>query len=340
MSETIRFIIVGENIHCTRIFKKEGANIKALADGRYGITYTDKGQERHLPIPSRFLESADWEKGRVKHAAVAVWQGLHGDSAGSQAGAAYLAYMARSQEAAGASYLDLNVDEFSTDPQERVHAMAWTVETIQAVSTAALSIDSSNTEVLKAGLEACEKSKGQPLVNSVSLERAAAIPIAREYGAAVIAGATGEEAMPATREEKVANLDRLMLKLRQAGFQEREIFLDPLVFPVSVNPANGLMTLEAIAELRRKLGPAIHFAPGISNISYGMPNRKLLNQVFARLCMEAGADGGIVDPAQINADILSKLDTGGQAYALARAFLIGEDQFGMAFISAVRAGKI
>jgi cobalamin-dependent methionine synthase I len=112
------------------------------------------------------------------------------------------------------------------------------------------------------------------------------------------------------------------------------------VFPVSVDPGNGRMILESIEELRKKYGPAAHFAPGLSNISYGMPNRKLINQVFTRLCMQRGLDGGIVDPLQINDAALAKMEEGSEPFRLTRAFLLGEDQFGMNYISAVRAGRL
>ena len=119
-----------------------------------------------------------------------------------------------------------------------------------------------------------------------------------------------------------------------------DIHLDPLVFPVSVDPNNGLLILETVAELRGRYGNEIHFAPGLSNISYGMPNRKLINQVFTHLCTKRGLDGGIVDPLQINGGLLEALDTSSEAYALTRAFLMGEDQFGMGYIKAVREGRI
>jgi len=71
-----------------------------------------------------------------------------------------------------------------------------------------------------------------------------------------------------------------------------------------------------------------------------MPNRKLINQVFTKLGVQRGLDGGIVDPLQINDSALGKLDEGSEPFQLTRAFLLGEDQFGMSYISAVRAGRI
>jgi len=334
------FIAVGENIHCTRIYKVGGAFVKSLNENNHVIAYKEDGQERHLPVAKRFVESSDWKNGKVKHAAVAMWQGLHGSEAEQKAGVEYLHYMVRNQEAHGACYLDLNVDEFSTDIGERQELIRWAAGIIQQVSTVPLSIDSSNVEILQAGLEACDPVKGSPMVNSVSLERKEAVQVARSAGAVVIAAASGEASMPTNKEERVANLKTLIALLEQGGFTFPRIHLDPLVFPVSVDPKNGLMILETVEELRREYGREIHFAPGLSNISYGMPNRKLINQVFTSLCVKRGLDGGIVDPIQINQGALDSLDPGEECFQLAEAFLTGQDQYGMNYISAVRNGRL
>ncbi len=92
--------------------------------------------------------------------------------------------------------------------------------------------------------------------------------------------------------------------------------------------------------MRKEYGSEVHFAPGLSNISFGMPNRKLLNQVFAWLCREAGMDGAIANPLHINGSILDGLDVKGEQFALARAFLVAEDQYGMEYIGASREGKV
>jgi hypothetical protein len=335
-----KFIAVGENIHCTRIYKVGGEFVKETPDQGWAIVYKDGGREKRLPVPQAFRESGDWKAGKVKHAAVGIWQGLYGDSQGQQAGADYLSYLVRAQEAHGAHFLDLNVDEFSTEAEERRKVVLWAAKALQQVSTVPLSIDSSNVEILEHGLAACDRSKGRPLVNSVSLERKETVRAAAAAGAVVIAAAGGEIAMPATREERVANLERLLALLSKEGVSAGSIYLDPLVFPVSVDPGNGRLILECVEALRGIYGAAIHFAPGLSNISYGMPNRKLINQVFTKLCVQRGLDGGIVDPLQINDSVLAGLDEDAEPFRLARAFLLGEDQFGMNYITAVRAGRI
>jgi 5-methyltetrahydrofolate--homocysteine methyltransferase len=335
-----KFIAVGENIHCTRIYKVGGEFVEPEGAQGPAIVYKEGGRKKRLPMPLPFLDSADWAAGKVKHAAVGVWQGLYGDPGGKKAGVGYLSYLARNQEAHGAHFLDLNVDEFSTEIEERKKAMRWAAKALQEVSTVPLSIDSSNVEILRAGLDACNPAKGKPMVNSVSLERKESIRVAASAGAVVIAAAGGEASMPASKEERLANIERLLELLDKEGLRDGDVYLDPLVFPVSVDPNNGRVILETIGELRRRYGTATHLCPGLSNISYGMPNRKLINQVFARLCLQQGLDGGIVDPLQINDAVLAGLDESSESFRLIRAFLLGEDLYGMGYIAAVRAGRI
>ncbi|MEI6875025.1 MAG: dihydropteroate synthase [Spirochaetota bacterium] len=170
----------------------------------------------------------------------------------------------------------------------------------------------------------------------MSLERATLIPIAAKAGACVIAGATGVERMPETVEERVANVRILMKRLLGEGFKAGDVFLDPLVMPVSVDTGHPGRFMEAIRLLRSEHGRDIHFAPGLSNVSFGLPKRPTINQVFAKLCLEAGCDGGIVDPLQINDRILGSLDFAAPLNALARDLLLGKDEYGMAWIGASR----
>jgi 5-methyltetrahydrofolate--homocysteine methyltransferase len=312
-----------------------GKFVETAADGKSYLVY----KTGKMPIPASIVAGEDWKNGKVRHVAVAVQQGLYGNAEEKEAGAAYVANMAREQEAAGAWFLDLNVDEFSLEQEEKIRAIQWAAKVIQKASAVPLSIDSSDPDILEAGLSACDPSKGKPLVNSVSLERAALIPIAGKAGACVIAGATGEKAMPESVEERVANIARLMDLLKASKIGVAQVYLDPLVYPASVDVRNSVMVIDAIKALRKQYGAAVHFAPGLSNISYGLPKRNIINQVFARLCLDAGCDGGIVDPAQINDKVLASLDFTNETVRLARELLLGNDEYGMNYISAFREGN-
>ncbi len=332
-------IVVGENIHCTRVYKVGGNFVKPHGDG-HAIVYGGKADTRFLPIPLRFLETADWAAGKVKHCAVAVWQGLYGDAAGKAAAVDYLQYLAARQEAADASFLDVNVDEFSTDIAERCRAVKWVAEVVQAKSKLPLSIDSSNPAILRAGLEACDQKRSRPMVNSVSLERQESIPVAAEFKAVVIASAAGEKDLPSDTAQRLANISRLMPMLAAVGIKGSSIYVDPLVFPVATDSNNAQSFIEAVAAIRKTYGPEIHITGGLSNVSFGMPARKLINQVFTWMVTEAGGDSGILDPLQMNAKVLSAVDTTTETFKLAKALLTGEDLFGVEFITAHREGKL
>ncbi|MCX6992539.1 MAG: dihydropteroate synthase [Kiritimatiellaeota bacterium] len=331
------FIVIGENIHCTRVLKRDGNLVDAAARV---IRYDDGGKKKTLPIPEILLKSADWENGKIKHCVAAIWQGLYGQGPAQEAGCDYLRVMAAKQEKAGASFLDVNVDEFSMDLPERIKAVQWTAALVQGASRLPLSIDSSNSDIMRAGLKACEKARGRPMVNSISLERIGLLGAVAEYKPAVVASAAGEKGLPANTEERLDNLGRLIPQLTAKGIQMDWIHVDPLVYTISTEANNGKMFLAAVQAIRAKYGPAVHIIGGLSNVSFGMPARKLINQVFAYLAVEAGGDGGIVDPLQINAKILQGLDANAEPFQLAKALLLGTDDFGMNFIAAHRAGKL
>lgn len=335
-----QFIIIGENIHCTRVFKRDGNFVNALPDGRPAVVYDDGGKKKLLPIPEPLLKGGDWENGKVKHCVAAIWQGMNGKGADKDAGLDYLRVMAAKQEKAGAAYLDVNVDEFSLDLEERIKAMQWTADIIQKTVKLPLSIDSSNADIMHAGLKACDLNRGQPMVNSVSLERINLLKPIAEFKAAVVASAAGEQGLPCTVDERIANFDKLIPKLLAAGVDYASIHLDPLVYTISTDPLNGKMFLETISAARKKYDGKIHITGGLSNVSFGMPCRKLINQVFTWLALEAGGDGAIVDPLQINANILSRLDPNSEPFTMAKALLTGADEFGMNFINAHREGRI
>lgn len=335
-----KLIVVGENIHCTRVYKVGGSLVKPMGGGAHAIAYGGKEDTRYLPIPDLFMNTADWGNGKVKHCAVAVWQGMYGEAEGRAAASDYIRYLAQRQEAALASFLDINVDEFSTDIEERCRAIRWIAGVVQQQSTLPLSIDSSNPVILKAGLEACDPVRGRPMVNSVSLERQDAIKVSAEFKAVVIASAAGEKDLPSDTEQRLANISRLMPKLEAAGIRGGDIYIDPLVFPVATDSNNAKGFLDAVTALRRQYGADIHITGGLSNVSFGMPCRKLINQVFTWLAVEAGADSGILDPLQMNSKILSAVDTTTDSFQLAKALLTGEDLFGVEYITAHREGRL
>jgi 5-methyltetrahydrofolate--homocysteine methyltransferase len=341
MTDTVRgpFIVIGENIHATRVLLRAGARVAALPDGSPALPFTDDaGEERLLPVPGAALEGAG-EKQKVKHVKAAVLAGLAG-GADAELGRGYVRFLARRQADAGADYLDLNVDEVSNDLPVRVAAMEWLVGAVEDATPAALALDSSAPEVMQAGLAAAVRAGGAPLLNSASLERLDVLDLAGSERCPVVLGAAGASGMPGSAAERVANATRIIDEASRRGIPLGGMHVDALVMPVAVEPEVGAWFLEAVSTLRQAHGSEIHLTGGLSNVSFGLPLRKLLNDVFINLAADAGADSGIIDPVASDPRRIFTQDRSSRAYAMAADLLTGRDAFGMEFLTAYRAGEL
>ena len=335
------FIIIGENIHCSRVVKREGVRGGIAPDGRPGVRFPAGDVETWLPLPTSIVESKEFETSqRIKHVMAAVRQGLAGGEA-ADAAARYVAWMAERQIDGGADYLDLNVDEISPDVGGRLEAMQWLVAAVGPVSTVPLSIDSSDAAVLKAGLDAIDGAwagGAAPMINSASTERPEVLELARDRSTPVVLSCTGA-VMPSGTQDRIERAEEIVGMAIEAGLPLDSLYVDPLVIPIGVDPLAGQAVLDAIRAIRERFGGEIHVTGGVSNISFGLPARRIISDVFLDLCVAAGLDSGIIDPV---ADVSSALnpDRDSEGYTLARAMLTGEDAFGMAFITAFREGRL
>jgi len=333
------FIVIGENIHATRVLLRSGARVASLADGSPALPFTDdEGVERLLPVPEAALEGTG-PKQKVKHVKAAVLAGLAGGP-DAELGRGYVRYLGRRQAEAGAAYLDLNVDEAGNDLEVRVAAMRWLVAAVEDATPASLALDSSAPEVMRAGLDAAARTAGPPLLNSASIERLDVLDLAAAEGCAAVLGASGVSGMPASAADRVANAERIVEEAVRRGLALGALHVDPLVLPVAVEPEVGAWFLEAVRTLRATHGPQVHLTGGLSNVSFGLPLRKLLNDVFIDLAVEAGADSGIIDPVASDPRRIFAQDRSTRAYRLAAALLAGRDPYGMEFLSAFRAGEL
>jgi 5-methyltetrahydrofolate--homocysteine methyltransferase len=337
------FIIIGENIHCTRVVKRDGARGGVAPDGRPGVRFPDgAGGEAWLPLPESILESSEFgSAGRIKHVMAAVRQGLAGGSEAETA-AAYVTWMAQRQIAGGAAYLDLNVDEIDAQVAGRVEAMTWLVRAVGPASSVPLCIDSSDVAVLEAGLDAIDASwarGAQAMVNSASVERPEVLELCARRGTPVVLSCTGSS-MPSGTQDRLERAEEIVRLALATGLPEGSLYVDALIIPIGVDPFAGSAYLDAVRGIRDRFGSGIHVTGGISNISFGLPARRLVSDVFLDLCVQAGHDSGIVDP--VAADIAAALtpERDSEPYRLAAAMLAGEDAFGMAFIEAFRAGRL
>jgi len=335
------FIVIGENIHATRVVLRGGQRVVALRDGRPALPFKDEADvERLVPVPDAALDGPEGPKQRVKHVKAAVLAGMGSDVDAAELGRGYVRAMARRQAAAGAHFLDLNVDEVTTDVDGRIAAMRWIVGAVEDATDVALALDSSSAAVLRAGLDAASRRAGAPLLNSAALDRLDVLDLAAAEGCAVVLSATGAGSMPANADERIANARALIDAATARGLGLGALHVDALVLPVAVDPEVGGFFLDAVRGLRAALGAQLHLTGGLSNVSYGLPARKLLNDVFIDLAVTAGADSGIIDPLANDLRRIAGLDRGARPYQLAADLLTGADPYGGAFLRAFRAGEL
>ncbi len=331
------FIVIGENIHTTRIVLRRGKHFSPDPEGNDAIRFFNKNEsEQYLLIQDKVKRTQDYEEGRVKHISVAVQAAMNGDETQASLGREYLRLQIQRQLDSGADYLDINVDEISIREQEQFDAMKWLVEFVQEYSTVPICVDSSKTETIAIGLKACDRKAGRPMLNSASLERLEALDLVAAYNSVVIVTAAGESGMPQNCEERVANASRMVDAAIAKGIDLKDMYVDPLMFPISVDTESGNHVLDAIRTLREKYGPDIHITGGFSNVSFGLPVRRLINDTFLILAIEAGADSGIIDPVARNPSQVFSMDRSSIAFEHTSTMLTGGDRDCKAFLKAFR----
>jgi cobalamin-dependent methionine synthase I len=281
-------IVIGENINTTRRIKANSPNI-VKEGGKVGYAYNDlDGARRLLDITDIYpTDPSKVANARIGHIGQAV----------RKKDLNFLKWAILAQERVGSHIIDLCVDELSVYPEERREYMRWIVKTAQAISDVSFAIDSSDPETIKAGLEVYDRSKGKPAINSVSLEagRDVLIQLGKDEKCYVFANGSGASGMPQNAEERVENLTQCMAMMDKVGLPMDDRFLDPLVFPVGAGPQFGKHYLDAVKMLRERF-PEVHIFGGLSNVSFGLPRRKLLNHAFITLAIVNGCDSIMIDP--------------------------------------------
>ncbi len=337
-----RFTIIGENIHASRVVLRKGSHVVTAPDGRQAIRFSDpNGAARFLPLPDAILASDEFGLGKVKHVKAALIAAMTSPEPDAAAGRDYLTYLVRRQLEAGADFLDLNVDEISPDLERQKAALRWLVGTVESMpGCVPVALDSSSAEVIVAGLEASLRQAGPPLLNSASLERLDILDLAAERGSPVVLTAAGRGGMPAGVHDRVANATEMIEAASARWIPLDHLHVDALVLPVAVDPEHGNHYLEAVRRLRASFGSAIHLTGGLSNVSFGLPVRRLLNDVFIDLAVEAGADSGIIDPVANDLSRVFAQDRSTAHYRLAADLLLGRDLYGGRFLAAYRRGEL
>ena len=329
------FKIIGENIHTTRSIKLGGVRTKEI-DSKIVISYRKKGDEFSvMDIPKHFEDTQPYKQGQLKHFMIAIWHGMNGNK--SQ-GIDYIKWEIERQTSNSASYLDINVDEYSYKIEDQIEAMRWLVDIIKEYASIPVSIDSSNPEIIKAGLDQYDNHK-RPMVNSLSLERKDLIDAIVEFDAQVVVSAASESSMPEDSNERIENLANLIDYSTSKGLLLEDLFIDPLIFPISVSSSYGTDALEAISKIKNEW-PEVNITGGMSNVSFGLPKRRLVNDVFISLAIDAGANSGIINPVESKIDRILSIDKNSEAFSITKDMLEGRDEFCVNYLSAFREKRI
>jgi 5-methyltetrahydrofolate--homocysteine methyltransferase len=235
--------------------------------------------------------------------------------------------LAKAQAAAGATYLDVNAGMFLEDEPDRLQ---WLVETVQSAVKTPLCIDSPRASAIE---RACRfNTNGKPIINSLTDEKKRfdeILPIVLKYNTAIIALCMDDDGMPEDAAGRIKIGERLIKKLTGEGVALSDVYIDPLVRPIGTGPQYGAAAIDTIREIKAKY-PSVHIACGLSNVSFGLPNRKLVNQTFLVAAMAAGMDGAIVDP----------LDKKLMSFVYSSEALLGIDEYCVEYLDKYREGLL
>ncbi len=226
---------------------------------------------------------------------------------------------ALAQVQAGADILDVNVGVTGVD---QVALLPQAVQAVMKVVDVPLCLDSDDPKALEAALKVYQ---GKPIINSVtgqerSLEEV--LPLVKEYGTAVIGLTMDDEGIPNDPDRRVAIARKIVERAEALGIPREDIIIDCLTLTVGADSKAGLVTIEAIRRVKAELG--VNMTLGASNISFGLPDRDLLNSVFLAIVIAAGVNCPIVDVAKVRPAIL------------AADLVMGRDKYAMRYIEAYR----
>ena len=242
----------------------------------------------------------------------------------------FIENLAKAQTAAGADFIDVNVGSGQQSQEQQTVAMEWLVEVVQAATDRPLVIDSDAQAVIEAALG---KYQGDRLIiNSVTAEPArleSVGPLAVEHQAWLVALAMGASGIPDNAAERLEACELIMAYLTGLGMKAEQVYFDPLVLPIAVDTNQALVTLKTIERIKSRF-PEAKTVIGLSNISYGLPKRKVINRTFLLMAAYAGLDAVIIDPLDAKAMSLIKVAD----------MLTGKDPFCRGYVRAHRSGAI
>jgi len=231
--------------------------------------------------------------------------------------------LAIAQTNAGATFIDVCA---SVKDEIEVETLKWLIDLVQSVTDTPIAIDSPNPNSIIKAMPFCKR---PGLANSISGGKKAdlLLPAIADSKWEVIALLDDDTGIPKTAEDRLRVFDKLMTKAKEYKIAASRFHIDPLVEMLCTSEDGINMLVEVMTEIKRR-EPTIHITGAVSNISFNLPGRKLINQAFTVLSMNAGLDSAIFDP--LNKDLL------GMIYATEA--LLGQDEYCMEYIGAFRAG--
>lgn len=241
--------------------------------------------------------------------------------------AATIKNIALSQIKAGADYIDVNCGTFVENEPE---LLKWMVSIVEESTDKPLCIDSPNPQALEAALNIHKNKK--PIINSITAQRdryERILPLIIEHKTSVIALCMDDQGIPHGIEDRISIAEKLVNSLVKEGVPYDNIFIDPMIQPVATQGDNGLNALKTISSIKDML-PNINIVCGLSNISYGLPQRNLINKTFLILAMYAGLNAAILDP--MAQDIIPQIYT--------TNLLLGKDEYCLEYIEYIRTMEV
>jgi 5-methyltetrahydrofolate--homocysteine methyltransferase len=238
--------------------------------------------------------------------------------------AGFIRDLARRQVEGGATYIDVNAGTGATEPED----LAWLAQTVQAAVDTPLCLDSANPAALRAALPLCERT---PMVNSISGEEyrlTGVLPIVAETGCPVVALAADDRGVSKEADVRLAVVERIIAETRRAGIADEMVYFDPLILPLAGFAESGAVSLEVMRRIKSAF-PEAKLCVGLSNLSYGLPARSVLNRVFLAFAVEHGLDAALVDPNDI--DLMQEL--------VAAEAVLGRDPYVRRYTTAYRQKK-
>lgn len=240
---------------------------------------------------------------------------------------------AAAQVEAGADMLDVNC---GMDPKNEKENIEWLLETVQEKVTVPLVIDSPNPDMLEKGIKLHRN--GKPMINSITGETATRpgmekaeriLALVRQYRASVVILTLDDRGMPSSSKERLEIALKMNKLAADSGIPAEDIYFDLLVRPLSVEPLQAKEFLESIKLVKKEL-PGVKTVCGLSNISFGLPNRSIVNSTFLVMAIDAGLDAALIDIT--DKKMFSAIKTS--------EALLGRDEYCMNYITAFKEGKI